>query len=303
MPGLLRRCRSDMTKVFAGSGREVFRQYVFDVAERLRLTPTVEGEYGGLRYLVRTQDKVIGRGIFDGSGNEVKESSQVVDLLLQNLGPGFLKGRTFVDVGANIGTTSLPAVALWGAARAIAIEPEPENYRLLRCNIIINEMENAVVAVQAAVSNTQGLVDFELALHNLGNHTVRLTDEPGAFREEDRSVIQVQAHRLDDILAAKGVPAAEVGLLWLDVEGHEGHVLDSAPSLLDQGIPVVSEFYPYALQRSRGLDLFRKLVVQNFGQIIDVRGGGSMPADQLESLLRRYADPDDYTDLILLPRS
>jgi hypothetical protein len=94
MSALFRRCRADIKQILGGSGREVFYQFVFDAAGRWHLTPTVESEYGGVRYLVRTGDKVIGRGIFDGTGTEVKEIRQVLDLVSQSLGPDFLKGRT-----------------------------------------------------------------------------------------------------------------------------------------------------------------------------------------------------------------
>jgi FkbM family methyltransferase len=293
--------RADIKHILSGSGKQVFRQYVFAAAGRL--TPTVEGNYGGLRYLVRTSDVGIGRGMFDGSGFEVDEMNRAIDLLSQHLGPHFLKDRTFVDVGANIGNASLPAVAIWGAARAIAVEPEPENYRLLRCNAIMNGMEEAIVAVQAAVTNSPGVVSLELASWNSGDHRVRTTDEPGLMGEEGRPVIEVQARRLDDLLAAEKVPAADVGLLWIDVQGHEGQVLDSAPSLLAQGVPVMAEFWPYGHRRSGSLDLLRQLVIQNFEHIIDVRRGDRMRTDQFDSLVQRYDFYTDYTDLIFLPNS
>lgn len=282
----------------------MLRRYIFEAARFWHVTPTVEGEYGGLRYLVRTPDRVIGRGLFDGSGNEVTEVSQVIDLLRRSLGNRFLEHRTFVDIGANIGTTSLPAVAILGAARAIAVEPEPENYKLLRCNAILNGMEDSIVAVQAAVTNLAGVVNLELSSSNFGDHRVRITGEPGYLREERRPLIAVRALRLDDLLAEEQVTAAEVGLLWLDVQGHEGQVLDSAPSLLAEGVPVVTEFWPYGLRRSQGLDLFRKLVVANFERVIDARSGDHIGVDQFDSLIRRYDDRDlSYTDLILLPHS
>jgi FkbM family methyltransferase len=296
----LRRHRNEAKQLLSGSGGDVFRQYAFDAA--MRVTPTVEGECDGLRYLVRTRDKWIGRRIFGGSGFEVNEMSQAFELLRQSLGSRFLENRIFVDVGANIGNTSLPAVAHWGAARTIAVEPEPENYKLLRCNAIMNGMEEAIVAVQAAVTNAPGVVILELSPNNFGDHRVRITDEPGTTGEEGRPTVEVQALRLDDLLAVQNVSAAEVGLLWLDTQGHEGQVLDSAPSLLAQGVPVVTEFWPYGLRRSGGLELLRKSVVQNFEHIIDVRGRDRMRTGMFDSLVRRY-EGGSYTDLILLPHS
>lgn len=41
-----------------------------------------------------------------------------------------------------------------------------------------------------------------------------------------------------------------VSLVWLDVQGHEGHFFLGARRLLSSGIPVVTELWPYAVLRS-----------------------------------------------------
>ena len=54
------------------------------------------------------------------------------------------RGRSFVDVGANIGTTTIPALLSHGFETAVAIEPEPENVRVLRMNVLLNDLEDRV---------------------------------------------------------------------------------------------------------------------------------------------------------------
>jgi hypothetical protein len=46
---------------------------------------------------------------------------------------------------------------------------------------------------------------------------------------------------LDALLEAEGLSAAEVGMVWIDVQGHELAVLRGARSLLAEHIPVVVE--------------------------------------------------------------
>ena len=45
------------------------------------------------------------------------------------------RGKTFLEVGANFGVYSLPAVAQRGFAHAIAYEPDPGSFGLLQRNI------------------------------------------------------------------------------------------------------------------------------------------------------------------------
>lgn len=45
---------------------------------------------------------------------------------------------TIIDVGAHIGSICVPAVSRGWFARAIAIEPDPINFSLLKANLLLN---------------------------------------------------------------------------------------------------------------------------------------------------------------------
>jgi FkbM family methyltransferase len=280
-----------------GARPRLLRQYAFDAMATV--TPTVEGREGELRYMVRTNDKWIGRGMF-GRAFELEHMAHAIDLVAAAKGAGFLANRVFVDVGANIGNTSLPALRNWEAARVVAIEAEPENFKLLRCNAILNGLDDRLTAVHAAVTDTPGSVELELSPNNFGDHRVRVSDQPGVLREQTRTTVAVPAQRLDDLLEEQGVAPGDIGLLWLDTQGHEGQVLHSAPRLLAHGVPVVTEFWPYGLRRSEGLDLFRAAVLDHIDTIVDVRLDTELPATAIDDLIAAY-DAVSYTDLVLLP--
>ena len=55
--------------------------------------------------------------------------------LAHNGGPADFEGRLFLDMGANIGTATLTAVAHFGAGGGYAIEPDPANFRTLSVNL------------------------------------------------------------------------------------------------------------------------------------------------------------------------
>jgi FkbM family methyltransferase len=153
------------------------------------------------------------------------------------------RGGTLIDVGANIGTASIGLLNLGACERAIAIEPEPRNYQLLRRNVAQNNLGERVVCMNYAASNRAGAVDLELSPTNTGDHRVRMV---GGGKESERPTVTVPCERLDDLLA----PFQDYSLLWLDVQGHEAHVLEGAAALLSTGIPVVAEMCPYLLQRA-----------------------------------------------------
>lgn len=57
--------------------------------------------------------------------------------------------------------------------------------------------------------------------------------------------------RLDDLLSQ--VPEGwtdDIKLIWIDTQGHEGHVFGGGENLFSRDIPVVSEIWPYGLKRA-----------------------------------------------------
>jgi FkbM family methyltransferase len=112
----------------------------------------------------------------------------------------FANHGVVVDVGANIG-----AVTVWAAAhgaRVIAVEPQPDNLRLLRQNIADNKVDATVY--ERAVGTERGEV-FISDRH--GNSKVG-TDGTS-----------VQMVRLEDVFTDHGI--TECAVLKIDIEGSE----------------------------------------------------------------------------------
>lgn len=217
-----------------------------------------------------------------------------------------LAGRTFVDVGANIGTSSIPAIKRFGARAAVALEPEPETFRLLKCNIAANDVEANICSLQLALSDRTGRAQLELSTGNWGDHRVRLGSPPrdGAFGEGARRCVDVAVARFDDMAVQQEIDIDELGMVWLDTQGHEGHVLAGAPSLLASRVPLVSEYWPYGLRRAGGLDLFHDLVAAHYGEVIDLRASRAAHSPVVFDA-GRLRDLDHslglgHTDLLLL---
>lgn len=152
---------------------------------------------------------------------------------------------TIVDCGANIGMTSLYFADRYPHARILAIEPDPENYRLLCLNVAA---EPRILPLQAAVV---GQPTSKILLSQdrpaWGNSVV-----VGARME---NAVEIDAITLDQLFDRYALQ--RVDLLKVDIEGAEVDVF-AAPSFLDRVQYVVVELHDdYTLDRF-GADIVSK---------------------------------------------
>src|SRR5215469_4901424 len=78
-------------------------------------------------------------------------------------------GGTYIDIGANIGLTTIP-IARRKVIACKAFEPEPQTFRYLTTNLRQNCTAGNVETFNLALSNQRGTVAFELADDNLGDN-------------------------------------------------------------------------------------------------------------------------------------
>ena len=95
-------------------------------------TPLMYTKFATEHFVIDTRDKSGGaKQIFATGELDFFDFTKTLELLQQH--HGYLGIPTLlIDVGANIGQICIPAVARGYSKRAIAIEPEPHNCRLLR---------------------------------------------------------------------------------------------------------------------------------------------------------------------------
>lgn len=190
------------------------------------------------QFVVSTADKVIGRELFLHGEFDFPKLQTALAILARE---GLPKPTHLIDVGANIGTITIPAIKRGLMQTATAIEPHPQNLRLLRANLALNGIEDCVTVLAQAVGDRADATLFlRESATNSGNHSI------------DAEGIPVSSTRLD----AMQLPPPELSLLWMDIEGYEGHALTGAQSLLSAGVPLVSEFHPEFLRQSGGLEAF-----------------------------------------------
>jgi FkbM family methyltransferase len=156
----------------------------------------------------------------------------------------FCKTGSFVmDIGANIGWYSVVASKIVGEnGKILAIEPDEDNFALLKKNLRRSGKTDNAVIEQAALSNIDSEAFLYLSPNNMGDH--ELYDD-GTGRES----VKVKAATLDSLLNGEiKLP----DLVKSDTQGMEALVFDGARNLFDNGWrPVwLLEYWPYGLVRA-----------------------------------------------------
>ena len=157
-------------------------------------------------------------------------------------GPG-----SWIDLGANIGTTAVPAA--FAGALCHAVEPEPANLALLRRNIERNGVAGRVAVHEAAAWHEAAELEFEIAPVNLGDHRVRTAAPDGgsAYGEAARTTVTVPARPVDTLIDADSL--AGPVLVKVDVQGAEGQALAGGEALFGRAEIALLEYWPYGLRR------------------------------------------------------
>lgn len=133
----------------------------------------------------------------------------------------YIAGRTVLDIGANIGNHTL--VFAETAARVIALEPHPLTFRLLE----LNSRDRAnVTLLNLGASDRHTVVQAFAPRGNMGGCSIG--------RHPDGEPVQIKVQPLDDLPGLH-----DVGLVKIDVEGHEEQAIRGMQKLLSAHLPLV----------------------------------------------------------------
>ncbi len=261
-------------------GRPILREVVMNaLAERGHL---VLCELDDVRFLVDPADRVVGSWLIWHGGWQRREIITAVELL--SAAGRLSRDAVFVDVGAHIGTHTVYALRTGRFARAVAFEPAPRNARLLAMNLELNGLAGTAVVVPKAAGAITGTAVLHLHPRNSGAHSI---GSPPSVDGRDRLCVPIV--RVEDELDALGVTPDRVGLVWVDVEGHEPEVLDGLAVLVARSVPIAFEFTPSrydSVTRQRLVDL----LVGRYTTLYSL--GRSMGAAPIQALASREQTDD-----------
>ncbi|MGH9541361.1 MAG: FkbM family methyltransferase [Terriglobales bacterium] len=256
------------------------------------------------RFAVSNKDRVIGKKLFVDRSYELAEIDLFVSFLKRG---GWLAERPIVaDVGANLGMISIAMLLRGHFREAVAFEPFPETMQRLLGNIERNGLQDRVRAWPLAMSSQRGSATLSLSPDNSGDHRIEESSpKAGEFHEERRRRVAVETASFDEWMAETGYDPRRIGLIWLDVQGYEGQFLAGARRSLEARIPVVTEIWPYALERTGlGCAGFLRLV----GALFPFFHDGSQdrqepePIARLAEVVAGLRSKREMTQVALIPR-
>lgn len=192
----------------------------------------------------------------------------------------------FIDVGANIGAQSVYAMRSGAFARAIAVEPDPHNFDILKQNLAVNGLDDRVKPIAAAVSAVSGRMQLARHRKNHGAHSVEV-----AYVPRPVGSIDVAAVALDDLMQRQSISAEQVALVKIDVEGHELAVLEGMAGLRRAGVPVLIEFTADRGDTER-VDKLKGQLVPYYNRVQDLSEGGASAPRPLAELTWRAPQVD-----------
>jgi FkbM family methyltransferase len=214
------------------------------VLRTIRRRVTVQTKHG--RFVVDTGDGIIGKFLFLYGEYQHDLASRALPFLRQQ---GLIpeRGRGVVlDIGANIGVISIGLLVNGELSEAVGIEPAPDNFALLERNVRENGLAGRYTSLMIAVSDRTGDLECALSPDNFGDHRVQRSGNV-----TERRVVSVPGRQLDGIVATlPASTAADITLVWIDVQGHEGHVFVGGREIFQRNIPVICELWPHGILQS-----------------------------------------------------
>ena len=294
--GLIRLIRSILVKTSLKIFQSRLRSYYWREAHFDALNTTYAvSDHPTENYVVKTSDKVIGKLLYCRGDFDLQKLERALHIVDKERVTG--KPHILFDVGANIGSICIPAVKRGYVTRALAFEPDPDNYRLLRVNAILNDVEELIEFHQVALGDKQGEAQLNRNFINHGDH--KIVVDGGAVPANS---ITVPVRRLDDFIPnEEGIEC----ILWIDVQGFETQVLCGAQAMLAKTWPLVLEFTPQDLKANGTLDLFIGLLTQSaYSRFFDLEhvsaSGETLNSDNLLRLAQSLEERDTFTDILFV---
>jgi len=150
-------------------------------------------------------------------------------------------------VGAHIGSLAIPVAKI--CSELVAIEANPNNFKLLQINIKLNDISN-IIAHNIAASEREETIQFQLNTVNSGGSKRVPVNNHYMYTYDNPKVIDVEAHSLDNYL-----PNNNFDLVLIDIEGSEYFAMQGMSNILTNTKTLIVEFLPHHITNVAGVEL------------------------------------------------
>lgn len=211
-------------------------------------------------------------------------------------------GDFAVDAGANIGYFSVLLGELVGCAgRVLAVEPEPNNARLLRKNVKLRGLTDIVFVAQAAIGDTVCTATLYKSLSgNQGDHRMYAGGRERDGRAKDETM-DVSMTTMDTLVLGW----SRVDFIKMDIQGFEPSAIRGMSQVLtaNDRVLLLTEFWPFGIRSANGdpLDFLKQLRVMGFQlwEVSDNNAGLHKLSPDADAALVARIEPDKrYINLL-----
>ena len=188
---------------------------------------------------------------------------------------------TAIDVGANAGYYAIPLSFAFESV--YAFEPVPKIYKKLKKNIELNEIQNIVVYPEAiGAKDSKATFYYQESIDDDKNINIGLSSFSKRNNFKTKK-FEVKVNRLDTLFAGRNI-----GLIKVDVEGHEFLVFQGARNLLTQQKPVVVWEASINISRDNALLAYNFLTDLNYSHFLITKDNLLVPLSKSEMSTFNY---------------
>ena len=261
------------------------RKYIFfDLSSK-----EMEFNFKNLKLQVNIRDHIGYRTYITGEPFEM-----AVYHLTNKLKPS---GRTIIiDIGANIGTASVPACAD-NNFELIAIEPSKENLSLLLKNISINGIKAKIYCCALVNKVTENYIKLFINKGNTGANSLSSSWNPSINLDDDRLVEFVPCKKFDEIFFENNIDIKKIIIIKIDVEGVEEAVLSGSRKFLELNTaPILLEYRNDIMQRDLN---------SNLNNVYNLLNGLDYEIYSIDKnyLLDKFIPTNSYENIVAIKRN
>lgn len=196
----------------------------------------VKGKYD-CEYLLPNLIENVSFEIFINGIFEQETSDFFIDILPQN--------GVFLDLGANIGSISIPLCRKRPDVKLVCVEAAPWIFEFLQKNLARNNMHEVVAVNKVLFYSDEEEVNFYSPEDKFGKGSLSpvFTDK----------LVKVRTIKVDTLV--KSLKIDKVDVIKIDVEGYEYHVFKGATELLmrEDAPDILFEFADWAEENAKGV--------------------------------------------------
>ncbi len=149
----------------------------------------------------------------------------------------FRRNSVALELGAGTGIQTAELASCGGFRKILAVEPEASNFEALTRSIGQRQLEHIVHCVPCAAGMIDGMTNFNVNLADRLRSGIKQ-------RKPTDLTVRAPINTVRTILHDAQVPAKDIGLVWMDIEGYESMACLSMTLLMQSSVPIFMVFSP-----------------------------------------------------------